>query len=354
MHLTFLTPTLEAAGGTVVLHHYVEASLAAGHQVTLVSPARGKWPTHHERLAIATYPAVKVRYSDTLSFQAPYWKAILHNIPTDTDWLIPIYTPLLVPAIRFRQQHPGVGILLLAQESMEIPIIGPYNRWLLGRRRVHQAVAGIVAVSEKLAEQVSQLVPKSTPVRTILNGIDHSIFRPQPEISKKEEILFVGRPDVTKGYPVFLEALELLQAEFPNLRGRVAAAEQYTIKHPLVVHSPSTQAELATWYAQASVYVSLSLAESFGFPPLEAMACRTPVVTTRNTGTSQYIEDGRNCLVVPVKNAPATAAAIARILKDASLAQKLIAAAEKTAARFDWTTAAPTFLTFLADLDQNR
>jgi glycosyltransferase involved in cell wall biosynthesis len=188
----------------------------------------------------------------------------------------------------------------------------------------------------------------------LLNGIDHQIFRPQPEVKKSNELLFVGRPDVTKGYPTFVAVLEKLQGDFPTLRGRVAAPARYTVTHPLITHAAYTQEELASVYAQSQAYLNVSMAESFGFPPLEAMACECPVVLTSTTGTKQYVRDGENCLVVPQRDIEATATAVTRLLKDKELTHRLIKNGKATAAQFNWEAARASFSAFLADLDQNR
>lgn len=349
MNITFLTPTLESAGGTLVLRRYADHLVSQGHKVTIISPRRGAWEGSSQ-VTVLTYRPLPLRYADTLTFQLPYWRAILNLIPTDTDWIIPIYTPLLVPALRFTRTHPHTRILLLAQESMEVPIIGPYNRWLLARPQTAAGLSGIVTVAKTLTEQITPLVQGKVAIKTIPNGIDHTLFKPA-DTPREEVLLFVGRPNVTKGYPNFLKLLERLQESFPHVRGWVVAPPEPALSHPLIQHQIATPETIAPFYQRCRLYVNLSVAESFGFPPLEAMACGTPVVVTDTSGVRQYAHHEENCLVIPVNDLEAAVTACTRILTDLKLQETLVANGLETAKDYSWNRAEDAFAGFLAQLN---
>ncbi len=75
--------------------------------------------------------------------------------------------------------------------------------------------------------------------------------------------------------------------------------------------------------SRADVFVLTSTYEGFGNVLIEAMACGVPVVATRSPGTAEIIEDGVNGLLVD-HDANAVAAAIARVLADGDLRERLI------------------------------
>jgi glycosyltransferase involved in cell wall biosynthesis len=102
-----------------------------------------------------------------------------------------------------------------------------------------------------------------------------------------------------------------------------------------VVVAPS-QDELASIYRGASVYLCASHYESFPLPPLEAMACGAPVVTTANVGVLEYARHGENALVVPVGDVAAMLAAVERVLDEPELAPALRSGGASTAASFSW------------------
>jgi glycosyltransferase involved in cell wall biosynthesis len=68
----------------------------------------------------------------------------------------------------------------------------------------------------------------------------------------------------------------------------------------------------------------------------EAMAMGKPVVATRSIGTTDYLSDNENALLVEPTNPQALAAAVNRLLADSALAARLAAQALKEC-QSDWT-----------------
>jgi glycosyltransferase involved in cell wall biosynthesis len=92
--------------------------------------------------------------------------------------------------------------------------------------------------------------------------------------------------------------------------------------------------ELAALYARASVFVYPSLYEGFGMPVLEAMACRTPVVTSNISALPETAGDA--ALLVDPLDDVALAEAIARIMEDPVLAEDLSQRGQKRARALTW------------------
>jgi glycosyltransferase involved in cell wall biosynthesis len=102
------------------------------------------------------------------------------------------------------------------------------------------------------------------------------------------------------------------------------------------VHTPGfiDGAEQALWYNAAAVFAYPSLYEGFGLPPLEAMACGTPVVVSNTTSLPEVV--GRAGLLVPPLDERALATALRRVLEDDHLASRLRQASLERAATFSW------------------
>ncbi len=96
--------------------------------------------------------------------------------------------------------------------------------------------------------------------------------------------------------------------------------------------------ELPLWYAAATVFVFPSIYEGFGMPPLEAMACGTPVITSNSSSLPEVVGDAG--LMVPPRDAAAFAAAIGRVLGDAELRQAMRERGLARARAFDWRVTA--------------
>jgi glycosyltransferase involved in cell wall biosynthesis len=94
------------------------------------------------------------------------------------------------------------------------------------------------------------------------------------------------------------------------------------------------QETLASFYRLASVFVFPSLYEGFGLPPLEAMACGTPVVTSNVSSLPEVAGDA--ALLVDPYDVDAIAEAIRQALGDQELRGRLIARGQTRARQFSW------------------
>ena len=92
---------------------------------------------------------------------------------------------------------------------------------------------------------------------------------------------------------------------------------------------------LAVFYRLARAFVFPSLYEGFGLPPLEAMACGTPVVTS-NVSSLPEVAGGAAILVDPY-DADSIADGITRAVTDEALRAELIARGLARARDFSWT-----------------
>ena len=88
----------------------------------------------------------------------------------------------------------------------------------------------------------------------------------------------------------------------------------------------------------ASVFAFPSLYEGFGLPPLEAMACGTPVLTSKVSSLPEVAGDG--ALLVDPYSVEEIATGLARLLDDDDLRRDLVARGRARAAAFSWERSA--------------
>ncbi|MGH2518876.1 MAG: glycosyltransferase family 4 protein [Chloroflexota bacterium] len=96
--------------------------------------------------------------------------------------------------------------------------------------------------------------------------------------------------------------------------------------------------EQALWYNSAALFVYPSLYEGFGLPPLEAMACGTPVVTSNVSSLPEVV--GSAALLVDPNRTQDLTAAIAEVLESPEKQEQMSQAGLRQAAMFTWAQAA--------------
>lgn len=196
-----------------------------------------------------------------------------------------------------------------------------------------------------------------TPIYTVYHGLDTRQFVPRPATTDEAAmpiVLTVGRVVEKKGFPTLIEACRLLkergvrfQCQFISGAG-VREQEIQALIHKLdlddtVRMQPAvTQETLRQIYQQATLFaLPCQIAENNdrdGIPNVlvEAMAAGLPVVSTNISGIPELIEPGVSGLLVPQKDAPALAAAIATLLAAPELRRRLGQAARaKVCCLFD-------------------
>lgn len=109
--------------------------------------------------------------------------------------------------------------------------------------------------------------------------------------------------------------------------------------------------DLPALYSGARVFAFPSLYEGFGLPVLEAMACCTPVVTTR--GTSMVEITGDAAELVPAGNTDALAKALQALLEDGEHCQRLGLAGRERSAQFTWNRCAELHLEVFRQVAMN-
>lgn len=106
--------------------------------------------------------------------------------------------------------------------------------------------------------------------------------------------------------------------------------------------------ELPLWYAAATLFVFPSIYEGFGMPPLEAMACGTPVITSNSSSLPEVVGDAG--VMVSPTDANALAEAIVQVVRDETLRESLRERGLQRAGMFSWRTTAERTLVAYEDV----
>ena len=103
-----------------------------------------------------------------------------------------------------------------------------------------------------------------------------------------------------------------------------------------------TDLELVTLYSMATLFAFPSFFEGFGVPPIEAMACGTPVITSNTSALPEVAQDA--ALLVDPYDIDALADALTRLTEDASLREELRQKGYERAKQYTWAMSARKML----------
>jgi glycosyltransferase involved in cell wall biosynthesis len=113
-----------------------------------------------------------------------------------------------------------------------------------------------------------------------------------------------------------------------------ALARRHGVEDRVTVLGEVPASDLPALYSAAAAFAFPSFEEGFGLPPLEAMACGTPVVCSAASALPEVVGDA--ALLVDPADASAIAVALRRVLDDASLRERLIESGLARVARLRW------------------
>jgi glycosyltransferase involved in cell wall biosynthesis len=238
---------------------------------------------------------------------------------------------------------------------------------------VHR-VAHIIAVSHFTKQRIMERfgVPDEK-ITVIWNGVEDR-YRPAREadilsmrealgLGNRPYLLSVGSLEPRKNLSRLLAAWAMLkptsgsdpQLVVAGMKGNAQVfSDARTGPVPPNVLFPGYVDEryLPALYSGALAAVYPSLYEGFGLPPLEAMACGTPVITSNVTSLPEVV--GNAALLINPLDAYSIAAAMSKVIEDGELREDLIRKGFCRAALFSWDqTAAQTWALLRRHADAN-
>ncbi|MBN1294300.1 MAG: glycosyltransferase family 4 protein [Candidatus Latescibacteria bacterium] len=217
----------------------------------------------------------------------------------------------------------------------------------------------LTAVSQTTARDLSNYFPKAPKARVIYSGPnprkkEGNIGNPTEEIKKEtgavlKEILFTpGRTDfIGKGLDLLLIAYKEMRRDFPDVPPLVLVGPKGEGHEKLIMEIDRqglagsvmwlgrvSDACVDALYSISEMVVIPSRYEGFGFPLLEAMEHRKPLVCS-NAGAMEEVA-GNACYLFESGNAHALLEAMMKVYHDKGFADRIVSRASERLALFDW------------------
>ena len=224
-----------------------------------------------------------------------------------------------------------------------------HMRLLLGRAA--RRAARVIAVSEYTAGEVVELL--GVPAERVVVSLEGVSARFRPASTAPEwlnerfgipgrYVLCVGNLEPRKNLAAAIRAFEAARADDCSLlvvgargwRNREFERTLERTRAHVVVAGYVDDDDLVPLYGGAACLVFPSLYEGFGLPPLEAMACGTPVIASDRTSLPEVVGDAG--LLVDPLDEEAIADAIRELLDDEERARELGERGRARAAHFTW------------------
>lgn len=253
--------------------------------------------------------------------------------------IIPLLFPKSIPSFRLRRTYKSLLADAIGKADHIVTVSTVSQSYLLAHFNLNLARVSVI-----LDGVGAEFTPRSVEeVEAVCDK--YKIGRPN--------ILWLGEFVAHKNVTVLTKAFSALSSRLRSHYSLVLAGEKsgdwQQVKKEADragvgnhVHLPGFigEADLPALYSSADLFVFPSLYEGFGLPPLEAMACGTPVICSNSSSLPEVIGDG-GLLVAP--RSAALSAAITEVLTNDSLKQRLRRRGRERAAMFSWeTTAAKT------------
>jgi glycosyltransferase involved in cell wall biosynthesis len=216
----------------------------------------------------------------------------------------------------------------------------------------------IIAVSEFSKQEIIEYL-KILPdrIRVIHEGIDPQFtslataITSPPKIGSESLdtpfILALGAGDPRKNTLAVIRVYASRWQEFPNQEKLVIVglrdwrfSAAYDLVRQLgltknVLFAGYVSEELLAWlYTSARCFLYPTLYEGFGFPPLEAMACGVPVITSDCTSVTEVVGDA--AMLVDPASEESIGNAVVRLLRDEALRCQLIQRGRARVREFGW------------------
>lgn len=202
----------------------------------------------------------------------------------------------------------------------------------------------VITISEYSKEEIIQRIPSAKEkVTVIYNGYNRLSVSNREAFVKKEDYIIAmtsklphknakGIMQAYKEY--FVSAEHPLPMKVVGVSGTeefdMGEAADYVSCYPYV----KDDQELSEMIAGGCLFLFLSLIEGFGFPPLEAMDLRVPVICSDRTSLPEVI--GEAALQVNPENPKEVAAKMIELLHDEQLQKELVKKGIGNCERFSW------------------
>jgi glycosyltransferase involved in cell wall biosynthesis len=345
MRVTFVLPTVELSGGVRVVAVYARELMKRGHQVHLISPPPMKPTKFWERWRGAQKSNLRPSsFLDEAIFDhhvLDRWRPVVDDDVPESDVVVATWweTAEWVNAL---SRSKGAKAYFVQHHEV-FPYL-PVDRC----KATYRFPMHKIVVARWLRETIRSNYGDDC-VDLVPNSVDRSQFYSVPR--GKQNTPTVGALYSTalfKGLDLSLKAIGEVRGKIPQLKLCLFGSERPADHLPLpqyaeFLYRPS-QEDIRALYSRCDVWVTASRSEGFNLPAMEAMACATPVVSTRTGWPEEAIVSQRNGVLVDLEDVEGLAGGVGWVLSRSEQDWRTLSAnALQTASEGSWEQSAVLF-----------
>lgn len=226
----------------------------------------------------------------------PYRVSVPFKKPAGTKFVLTIYD--LIPLIYPKRYPPGIK---------------GFIKWQINKYLIKKNVDAIITISETSKKDICRFIGVSPKKVIPIYLAPRSVFKHLSKLDARKRYglpdhfaLYVGDINYNKNIPNLVEACKKAKIKLVIVGKQAAEIDKIDLNHPENKHLKNIRweevkrlgfvddADLAKIYNLAEAYIQPSFYEGFGLPLLEAEACGTPIVVSKNQCHVEILGDDFN------------------------------------------------------------
>ncbi len=346
MKVTFITSGFGLSGGTKAIFEFANHLADRGHEVSIICSLtpfifENKWfnPFNILTKILRIFKKSKGCRTSVGWFDV---KAKLVCVPSFAEKYIPDADIILATWWETAYFTAKYGW----QKGVKFYLAQDFEIWMGREKEVKKSYnLGLKIIVNSL--WLKNILRKETGAEVetiILHAPDHSQLFPnnfQRTKRKGIRILIPYRDEKRKGTKEGIETFKIVRQKYPEVKlvmfGKKAEdLNFYGLKNEVEYHFSPVKDDLRRLYNSCDIFCYPSLEEGFGMPPMEAMACGLPVVTTNVGAISEYAIHGETVLLSTPGDVETMAKNIIELIENKEKREKLIKNALTEIRQFTW------------------
>ncbi len=235
------------------------------------------------------------------------------------------------------------------------------SRWPRRVTKLLRSASAVTAPSQYLIEQLKQY---RKDIRLMPNPLDVHAYNYSVRKQPLPRLLWLRAFDSIYNPTIAPRVVSLLATDFPgveltmigpdkgdgSLQNTKLVASELSVSERILFTGKVPKKDISLWMNRGDIFLNTTDIDNTPVSLMEAMACGLCIVTTNVGGIPYLLKNEEDGLLVPPNDPKAMAAAVARILNEPGLAEKLSHNARKKAESFDWSTILPKWESLLTSV----